>query len=98
MTHQRFQALNGPHASVELPKGHRVYAIGDIHGRLDLLLELIDIIIQDMSADPKIQTRLFFWVITSIADPILPGLLITSRNFQYPTWNAFSSWGIMKNM
>ncbi len=60
MTHQRFQALNGPHASVELPKGHRVYAIGDIHGRLDLLLELIDIIIQDMSADPKIQNTIVF--------------------------------------
>lgn len=60
MVYQRFQALNGPHTSVELPKGHRVYAIGDIHGRLDLLLELIDTINQDMSAEPKTQNTIVF--------------------------------------
>jgi len=60
MTHQRFQALNGPHTKVELPKGHRVYAIGDIHGRLDLLLELIEIINQDMSTHPKTQNTVVF--------------------------------------
>ncbi len=60
MKHQRFQALNGAHANVELPKGHRVYAIGDIHGRLDLLLELIETINQDMSADPITQNTIVF--------------------------------------
>lgn len=33
-----------------IPEGHRVYAIGDIHGRLDLLDALHDRIVQDAAA------------------------------------------------
>lgn len=60
MTHKRFQALNGPHTQVELPKGHRVFAIGDIHGRLDLLLELLNTINQEISVLPKDHNTIIF--------------------------------------
>ena len=36
-----------------LPRGVRVYAIGDIHGRIDLLRELEEMIVQDTSRDRK---------------------------------------------
>lgn len=43
-----------------LPAGERVYAIGDIHGRSDLLLELIDMIEADMRwGDAERQTVVF---------------------------------------
>jgi len=34
--------------SPELPEGCRVYAIGDVHGRLDLFRQMLDLIRQDM--------------------------------------------------
>lgn len=49
MTGQRFQAWNGEHEKVRLPDGHNVYAIGDIHGRLDLLKRLLDTIEKDIA-------------------------------------------------
>ncbi|WP_205648874.1 metallophosphoesterase family protein [Acuticoccus kandeliae] len=38
--------------SVELPPGQRVYAIGDIHGRIDLLHKMMDAIAADIAARP----------------------------------------------
>ncbi|WP_084164697.1 metallophosphoesterase family protein [Skermanella stibiiresistens] len=35
-----------------VPKGIRVYAIGDIHGRADLLMRLHDMVIEDAKASP----------------------------------------------
>lgn len=44
-----------------LEEGHRVYAIGDIHGRLDLLTDLIDLIAEDDHArGPINRTELIF--------------------------------------
>lgn len=60
MASNRFHALNGPHTQVKLPKGHRVFAIGDIHGRLDLLLELLNTINQEISAHPKDHNTVVF--------------------------------------
>lgn len=37
------------------PDGQVLYAIGDVHGRLDLLADLIDLIHIDMAASPDIQ-------------------------------------------
>ncbi|MFT3978027.1 MAG: metallophosphoesterase family protein [Sphingomonas bacterium] len=42
-----------------LPEGLRVYAIGDVHGRLDCLDALLEMIAQD-SADATAETRLVF--------------------------------------
>lgn len=43
-----------------LPEGRRVYAVGDIHGRLDLLDELLDLIARDDAGRPPAQVDLIF--------------------------------------
>ncbi len=43
-----------------LPAGKRVYAIGDIHGRLDLLDELLEKIDADVAARKNADTQLIF--------------------------------------
>jgi len=53
MPNQYFQHLNGSHDGIRLPEDQRVYAIGDIHGRLDLLRKLHGIIEDDMAENPK---------------------------------------------
>lgn len=42
------------------PKGYRAYAVGDIHGRLDLLDQLLDKIHHDIAARAPRQTLLVF--------------------------------------
>lgn len=42
------------------PKAHRAYAIGDIHGRLDLLDELLDRIAADSAARKPARTTVVF--------------------------------------
>src|ERR1700755_3412847 len=43
-----------------VPAGQRVYAIGDVHGRFDLLGDLLGRIEQHQGARPKAQTFLVF--------------------------------------
>lgn len=50
--------LPAPEASI--PAGQRVYAVGDIHGRLDLLDDLLIRIGQDDAARGTAETRLVF--------------------------------------
>ncbi|KAB7647920.1 metallophosphoesterase family protein [Polymorphobacter fuscus] len=40
-----------------LPAGERIYAIGDVHGRLDLLYALLTRISADVAARPAMRTR-----------------------------------------
>lgn len=40
-----------------LPPGERIYAIGDIHGRLDLFRELMALIVADLERRPAMRTR-----------------------------------------
>lgn len=40
-----------------LPPGERIYAIGDIHGRLDLFRDLMAIILADLEQRPAMRTR-----------------------------------------
>jgi len=42
------------------PKGHRVYAIGDIHGRLDLLDEILEKIAADDASRKPARTTIVF--------------------------------------
>lgn len=42
------------------PKGHRAYAIGDIHGRLDLLEELLEKVALDNAARGPARTAIVF--------------------------------------
>lgn len=46
--------------AAELPLGERVYAIGDIHGRADLLEQLLGQIEQDESDRPQARTQIIF--------------------------------------
>ncbi|MCP5081983.1 MAG: serine/threonine protein phosphatase [Alphaproteobacteria bacterium] len=41
-----------PHPTPRMAEGVRVYAIGDVHGRLDLLLELSQMIKEDLQENP----------------------------------------------
>lgn len=41
-----------------LPPGQRAYAVGDVHGRLDLLDQLLEILRQDNAARPAAETTL----------------------------------------
>lgn len=42
------------------PRGHRAYAVGDIHGRLDLLDRLLAMIEEDIASRPKAKNVLVF--------------------------------------
>ena len=44
--------------SPELPEGSRVYAIGDVHGRLDLLVELLEMIRRDNATRLPADTQI----------------------------------------
>lgn len=43
-----------------VPEGFRIYAVGDIHGRLDLLDQLLRMIVLDSSVKSPAQTQLIF--------------------------------------
>ncbi|MEZ5800775.1 MAG: metallophosphoesterase family protein [Nitratireductor sp.] len=43
-----------------IPDGQRVYAIGDIHGRLDLLERMLGVIDADIAANPASQPTIMF--------------------------------------
>tara|TARA_R110000824_G_scaffold11585_8_gene50763 strand:+ start:15414 stop:16181 length:768 start_codon:yes stop_codon:yes gene_type:complete len=49
-----------PIDSATVPEGRRVYAIGDVHGRNDLLLQLLDKIIKDDGERDDIQSEIIF--------------------------------------
>lgn len=49
-----------PLALPSLPDGERVYAIGDVHGRADLLERLLAAIDSDDAARPAIRTQIVF--------------------------------------
>src|SRR5262245_23622828 len=42
------------------PRGYRAYAVGDVHGRLDLLNQLLAAIDQDVGRDPPRKALLVF--------------------------------------
>lgn len=42
------------------PRGHRAYAVGDIHGRLDLLDEMLSMIEADIAERPKAKNVIVF--------------------------------------
>jgi len=43
-----------------VPPGYRAYAVGDIHGRVDLLDQLLSLIEQDVARDPASRSLLIF--------------------------------------
>lgn len=59
MLFSRFRATEARRAPARIPEGLRVYAIGDIHGRLDLLRLLLDAIAAD-AAGAAVTCRTVF--------------------------------------
>jgi serine/threonine protein phosphatase 1 len=55
-----FFARNGRAAEPSVPSGYRVYAIGDIHGRLDLLNDTLSRIEADIDERPAAQNIIIF--------------------------------------
>jgi serine/threonine protein phosphatase 1 len=55
---RRHSSAKAPKAS--LPEGQRLYAIGDVHGRLDLLQQLIQTIEEDDSARAPMDSTILF--------------------------------------
>ena len=49
-----------PIDSAAIPEGRRVYAIGDVHGRNDLLQQLLDKIIKDDGQRGKADSEIIF--------------------------------------
>ena len=43
-----------------MPRGYRAYAIGDVHGRLDLLDQILQLIEEDVELDPARKSLLIF--------------------------------------
>lgn len=61
MPHQSFQAPNySQHSGIHLPKGLRVYAIGDIHGQFTLLERLQAMIRADITENPASQHTIIY--------------------------------------
>jgi serine/threonine protein phosphatase 1 len=53
-------ARDNTDSSASVPPGMRIYAVGDIHGRLDLLDELLELIERDSEERPPAETSLVF--------------------------------------
>ena len=60
MEPQLFQGLDGHHQRVQLSDNQRVYAIGDVHGRLDLLLKLLEMVNEDIAAQANFHNNVVF--------------------------------------
>jgi serine/threonine protein phosphatase 1 len=56
----RRKKTSRPIDSAMIPEGRRVYAIGDIHGRNDLLRQLLDKIIKDDGGRGKAESEIIF--------------------------------------
>lgn len=57
---RRSERASGPAAAARIPAGLRVYAIGDIHGRADLLRHLHGMIAQDLAAAPVERAQVVY--------------------------------------
>lgn len=58
---ERFLSVTmSEHTGAYAPKGVRLYAVGDIHGRLDLLDRMLDLIASDKSARQELPAVLVF--------------------------------------
>jgi len=65
------------------PRGRRAYAIGDVHGRLDLLEQLLDAIERDVEVRPQRKTALVFLGDLIDRGPDSRGVIERLRNFRH---------------
>ncbi len=52
--------VNAPLRAPRTPRGYRAYAVGDVHGRLDLLDRILEVIEEDAGRRPARKTLLVF--------------------------------------
>lgn len=78
MFHWR-QHLNRP---AQTPRGYRAYAVGDVHGRLDLLDQLLGAIEQDIECRPTRKTLLIFLGDLIDRGPDSRGVVDRLRNYR----------------
>lgn len=55
-----FRQRRRPNEQPRAPRGYRAYAVGDVHGRLDLLNQLLALIEQDVERSPARKSLLIF--------------------------------------
>lgn len=67
-----------------IPAGYRVYAVGDVHGRLDLLDDLLSRIEGDINSRPPAQNLLVFLGDLIDRGPCSAGVVERLRTYQRP--------------
>jgi serine/threonine protein phosphatase 1 len=80
-------------AQPAVPAGYRVYAIGDVHGRLDLLDELLARIEADLAQSPGLQSLIVFVGDLIDRGPDSAGVLRRVRNYRRPGVRVISLCG-----
>lgn len=78
-----FSRRKDPKSEPSTPRGYRAYAVGDIHGRLDLLEQLLDSIDADLSNRPSRKNLLIFLGDLIDRGPNSRGVIERLRTFQH---------------
>ena len=71
------------------PRGHRAYAVGDVHGRLDLLDRLLEAIELDLEARPPRKCLLIFLGDLIDRGPDSNGVIERLRTFRHPRMKPY---------
>lgn len=79
---------SGRWRAAQAPQGTRIYAVGDIHGRLDLFGQLIDLIADDDAAREPANTHLILLGDYVDRGPDSAALLTLLRNVVAPSGNV----------
>jgi serine/threonine protein phosphatase 1 len=80
-----FHRFEQQKTSPSTPRDCRAYAVGDIHGRLDLLDKLLALIEQDLASRPARKTLLIFLGDLIDRGPNSKGVVERLRTYQYDT-------------
>lgn len=86
MARSSFFSLGGKSAG---PKGHRAYAIGDVHGCLTLLNQLLSRIEQEIDKDPKPKTSIVLLGDVIDRGPASAQVVERLRTYSHPRANAY---------
>ena len=69
------------------PRGHRAYVVGDVHGRLDLLERLLELVEKDLAERPSRRASLVFVGDLIDRGPDSAGVVERLRTFRHPHLN-----------
>jgi serine/threonine protein phosphatase 1 len=81
-----FSRINAVPKVARIASGKRVYAVGDIHGRNDLLERLLKQILEDAALAPAIEKILIFLGDYVDRGPASKAVLDTLSNLKWPDW------------